>query len=215
MLITSLNKAVFPNVLVAIVAPNADHQDSEQKDDIVRVFATDDQRTLGYNFLAIDRILPELDQNGQVILSEAQVAKLNAALETAGFQGELVAQTQSKFVVGFVKEVKKHPDSDHLHITQVEVADGQTLQIVCGAANVAEGQKVVVCEIGAMMPSGQIIWPGKLRGVTSDGMLAAARELALPNAPQKHGILILPASAQTGAPFDFEKGAALVAQQNV
>lgn len=57
------------------------------------------------------------------------------------------------------------------------------------------------------MPSGALIWPGKLRGVKSDGMLCAARELALPNAPQKRGILVLDADEfPVGQAFDFEKG---------
>ena len=108
-----------------------------------------------------------------------------------------------KFVVGFVKECSKHEDSDHLNITKIEVDNGEELQIVCGAANIKQGLKVVVAKVGAMMPDGMIIWPGELRGVASFGMVCSARELDLPNAPEVKGILELPESAVVGSAFDF------------
>jgi tRNA-binding protein len=78
----------------------------------------------------------------------------------------------------------------------------ETLQIVCGAPNVDKGQKVVVAKTGAVMPSGMIIKDAVLRGVASSGMICSARELALPNAPQKRGILVLDDAAyQTGQAF--------------
>lgn len=114
----------------------------------------------------------------------------------------MVADDTPKFVVGFVQELSDHPDSDHLHITKTKVDNGETLQIVCGAPNIAQGQMVVVAKVGAMMPDGQIIWPGKLRGVQSEGMICSARELALPNAPEKRGILVLePEKYAVGAEF--------------
>ena len=69
---------------------------------------------------------------------------------------------------------------------------------------------VVVAKVGAMMPSGLIIWPGELRGVESDGMIVSGRELQLPNAPQRPGALILPADYQpVGAAFDFKRAQTL------
>ena len=113
-------------------------------------------------------------------------------------------------VIGKVLSVEKHPDSDHLHIAKIEVDNDQTLQIVCGAPNIEAGQNVVVAKVGAMMPNGAMIWPGKLRGVDSYGMVCAARELELPNAPKKRGILVLdPAEFAAKTAFDFEKGAKL------
>ncbi|ANK59293.1 YtpR family tRNA-binding protein [Loigolactobacillus backii] len=214
MLITSLNSVSFKNVLIAILHADTEHQDSQKKDNIVRIKDRTSDVTLGYNFLKISQTLPELKANGQVLLSADQVARLNDALQAAGFEPELVSDLTPKFVIGHVKTLVEHPDSDHLHIAMVEVDSGTTLQIVCGAPNVAQGQKVVVAKVGAMMPNGQIIWPGELRGVKSDGMISAARELGLPNAPKKRGILVLPTDAPTGAPFDFNKGAAIVAEQN-
>ncbi|WP_125982172.1 YtpR family tRNA-binding protein [Loigolactobacillus iwatensis] len=214
MLITSLNSVSFKNVLIAILHADTEHQDSQKKGNIVRIKDRTSDVTLGYNFLKIDQILPELKANGQVLLSADQVARLNDALQATGFEPELISDLTPKFVIGYIRTLVEHPDSDHLHIATVEVDSGTTLQIVCGAPNVAQDQKVVVAKVGAMMPNGQIIWPGELRGVKSDGMISAARELNLPNAPKKRGILVLPANAPTGAAFDFNKGATIVAEQN-
>ena len=68
-----------------------------------------------------------------------------------------------------------------------------------------QGQKVVVAKIGAMMPNGQIIFPGQLRGVSSNGMLCSARELGLDHAPQKRGILVLNDSYQVGSALDLQQ----------
>lgn len=97
--------------------------------------------------------------------------------------------------------MKEHPNSDHMHICQVDTGD-EILQIVCGAPNVALNQLVVVAKNDAVMPSGLVIRPSKLRGIESNGMLCSARELALPNAPQVRGILILDeADYQVGDSF--------------
>ena len=82
-----------------------------------------------------------------------------------------------------MKSCVEHPDSDHLSITETEVGDGEVLQIVCGAANIRKGLKVVVAKPGAMMPDGLMIWPGTLRGVESFGMICSAKELHLEGAP--------------------------------
>ena len=86
-----------------------------------------------------------------------------------------------------------------MHVTTVEVADGEEHQIVCGAPNIAQGQKVVVALPGTLMPNGAQIWPGELRGVDSYGMICSARELGLPHAPQKRGIMVVPDSFEVGA----------------
>lgn len=83
-----------------------------------------------------------------------------------------------KFVVGYVKECLPHEDSDHLSVTQTEVDNGEVLQIVCGAANIKKGQRVVVAKPGAVMPSGSIIWPGELRGVASNGTHLFSQRIA-------------------------------------
>lgn len=95
---------------------------------------------------------------------------------------------------------EKHPDADKLSVLKVNVGS-ETLQIVCGAPNVDEGQKVVVAKVGAVMPSGMVIKDAKLRGVDSSGMICSMRELNLPNAPQEKGIMVLSDDYEVGKAF--------------
>lgn len=88
-----------------------------------------------------------------------------------------------------------------MNITQTEIDNGEVVQIVCGASNIAQGQKVVVAKVGAMMPNGMVIWDGELRGEPSHGMICSARELELKNAPNEKGILVLPETAVIGEVF--------------
>lgn len=208
MLIASYNKAGMGDVLVTMVAPTTGEQVVTTKDDVTQMTLADNGQLLGYNFFNASALLPELaDQAaGQVILTADQVATLNDHLASAGFDAQLVADETPKFVIGYVESMEAHPKSDHLQITQVQV-DGETLQIVCGSPNITDNVKVVVAKPGAMMPSGQVIWPGELVGVPSAGMICAGRELNLANAPQKPGCVILPDDfGATGDAFDFEKG---------
>lgn len=95
---------------------------------------------------------------------------------------------------------EKHPNADKLNVCKINVGD-EVLQIVCGAPNIDAGQKVVVAKIGAVMPSGLIIKPSNLRGEDSFGMVCAARELAIPDAPTEKGIMVLEESATIGEAF--------------
>lgn len=89
---------------------------------------------------------------------------------------ELEGESLSGLVTGQVIDCQDHPDSDHLHVCQVNVGD-QVLQIVCGAPNVAAGQKVIVAMIGAELAGGFKIKKAKLRGVESNGMICSIDEL--------------------------------------
>ena len=175
-------------------------QACESKGNVTRIFNNRTNETMGYNLFSISETLT-LDANGQVILSDEEVAKVNALIQAAGFSDAVVVDRSPKFVVGYVKECVPHEDSDHLSVTQTEVDNGEVLQIVCGAANIKKGQRVVVAKPGAVMPSGLIIWPGELRGVASHGMICSAKELQLENASPKKGILVLDDSYATGAAF--------------
>lgn len=110
------------------------------------------------------------------------------------------ATLKQAFVVGYVKERVDHPDSNKLSVCQVDVGD-KTLQIVCGAANVDAGQKVIVAQVGCMMPIGLVIEPSVLRKVDSNGMICSGRELNLPADYQTPGILVLENDAPVGANF--------------
>jgi phenylalanyl-tRNA synthetase beta chain len=83
-----------------------------------------------------------------------------------------------KIIVGKVLECEKHPDADKLNVCKVDIGTS-IRQIVCGASNVREGLDVVVATIGAVMPSGTVIKPVKLRGVESEGMICSASEIGL------------------------------------
>jgi len=206
MLIASYNPQELGDTLIVVVAQDSAEQAHTVRDNIARIYDSATEKTLGYNFLAISEILPDIAGLGQVHLSADDVAALNDALENAGFAGELVAETSSRFVVGYVKTADPHPDSDHLLVTETVVDNDESLQIVSGSPNMQADIKVVVAKVGAMMPNGLIIWPGELRGVASNGMICSGRELGLANAPQKPGALILPDDYEVGEPFDFERG---------
>ena len=207
MLISSYNPNEMGDILVVITAPDDGSDQTTKVNDGVAQITNDKGQLLGYNFLAASTILPELkDENGQVFLTEDQVAKLNQKLTAAVFEQQLTADLTPKFIVGYVEKLEDHPKSDHLKITQTRISDDQTVQIVCGSPNVKEGIKVVVARPGAMMPDGKIIWPGALMGVESDGMLCGFRELRLKNAPDKKGLWIIPDDWQeVGEAVDFAK----------
>jgi phenylalanyl-tRNA synthetase beta chain len=94
-----------------------------------------------------------------------------------------------RFVVGRVLDAGKHPDADRLSVCVVDVGDGATSQIVCGAPNVAAGQTVAVAKPGAVMPDGSTLGKARLRGVESHGMILAEDELAI--GTEHAGILVL------------------------
>ncbi|WP_225047007.1 YtpR family tRNA-binding protein [Lacticaseibacillus kribbianus] len=211
MLITSVNHQAWGDTLVAVLGPDPDQQTVRVAQDIVGIY--DEQGSaVGFNFFHASQWVGELEGEGQVFLDAAQVAKLNAALAAADLPGTLEVDG-SHLVIGKIVGFEPHPDSDHLHITQVDLGDGHTEQIVCGAPNAALGQTVVAATPGTMMPDGKLIWPGELRGVASYGMLCAARELAIPNAPQQRGILIMPDDIAAGTAYDPTVAAAVVAAQ--
>lgn len=108
-----------------------------------------------------------------------------------------------KVVVGKVLTCEMHPDSDHLHVCSVDVGEEEPIQIVCGAPNVAAGQKVPVALNGAVLPGGIKIKKGKLRGVMSNGMICSHEEMGIEPSrlgyEPEYGILVLPEDAEIGS----------------
>jgi len=203
-LIFAYNPANVGDVLMVITADDKNmEQTYERKENVVRI-KTIDGSVVGWNIFAISAILT-LKEEGQLQLTQEQVEKINQEICQAGFDDRLQVDQEPKFVIGYVKSCQAHKDSDHLSITQVEIDNGQSLQIVCGAPNIRNDLKVVVAKPGAMMPDGMLIWPGELRGVASYGMICSARELQLPDAPQKPGILELASDAVVGQEFIVSK----------
>lgn len=101
-------------------------------------------------------------------------------------------------VVAEVVECVEHPDSDHLHITKLNTGTGDLLQVVCGAPNVAAGQKVLLATVGTVLGEDFKIKKSKIRGVESFGMICAEDELGI--GTSHDGIMVLPSEVPAGTP---------------
>ncbi len=152
--------------------------------------------TISYNWLS--EYLPE----------KVETEKLSRILTSIGLEVESMESFEEVkgglkgLVIGEVLECEKHPDADKLSLTKVNIGAEALLQIVCGAANVAAGQKVVVATIGTTIyPSTgepMTMKKAKIRGVESHGMICAEDEIGL--GTSHDGILVLPADAKVGTP---------------
>lgn len=123
-------------------------------------------------------------------------------LEVGGYEKfESIRGGLKGLVIGEVKTCEAHPDSDHLHITTVDLGDGRLTPIVCGAPNVAAGQKVVVATIGTVLYDGDkefVIKKSKIRGKESEGMICAEDEIGIGH--DHAGIIVLPTEVKAGTP---------------
>lgn len=156
------------------------------EDDLCVLYHNDE--VIGYNLMNASKYITHLKE-GQIKITPEFVDELNKVME-AHQQNLVESDYDDHIKVAKVVGIEEHPDSDHMHICQVDVGD-EVLQIVCGASNVALNQIVVAALDKAVMPSGLVIRPSKLRGVESAGMLCSARELGIAGAPLKRGILVL------------------------
>ena len=129
------------------------------------------------------------------------------ALTSTGLEVDALEEVQSikgglkGLYVGKVLTCEPHPNSDHLHVTTVDLGKGEPSQIVCGAPNVAAGQKVIVADLGCVLYDGDqelVIKKSKLRGVESNGMICAEDEIGVGN--DHSGIIVLPEDAVVGTP---------------
>ncbi|TQR09691.1 YtpR family tRNA-binding protein [Psychrobacillus soli] len=172
---------------------------TETKGDVTFVKDAQSNEVLAINIFGFSKY-EKIETTGTVELTAAFVEKVQQALNANGAEFQLEVDLSPKFVVGYVESLEQHPNADKLKVCQVNVGE-TTLQIVCGAPNVEAGQKVVVAKVGAVMPSGMNIKDAELRGIASSGMLCSARELAIPNAPEAKGILVLDENAEIGTAF--------------
>ena len=122
-------------------------------------------------------------------------------LEVEGFEKvESIKGGLKGIIVGEVQSASKHPNADKLSVTKVDMGSGELLDIVCGAPNVAAGQKVLVATIGSVLYSDEgeewVIKKGKIRGEVSEGMICAEDELGLGDSHD--GIMVLDESVQAG-----------------
>ena len=135
-------------------------------------------------------------------ISDQDLEELAVKITKAGINVEKVITNQIKnLVIGEVVECIPHPDSDHMHICQVNIGKSELQQIVCGAPNVRVGLKVITALPGAILPGDFEIKKSKLRGVESNGMLCALYEIGLEEKTDEtyaKGIEELPSTAEVG-----------------
>ena len=148
-----------------------------------------------------------LDWLRQYVDFDWDVAELVERLTMSGLERETIDDQRERFrgvVVGEVRSCQPHPDADRLRVCSVDVGDSDPAAIVCGAPNVAAGQKVPVILPGHSLPDGTRIARTKIRGVESAGMICSEVELGI--GEDASGIIVLPAQTETGAPFASAMG---------
>ncbi|MBR3075622.1 MAG: phenylalanine--tRNA ligase subunit beta [Bacteroidales bacterium] len=134
-------------------------------------------------------------------LTPAQVAE---AMTSIGIEVDALEESEAVpgglagVVVAEVLTCEPHPDSDHLHVTTVNTGAGEPVTVVCGAPNVAAGQKVLLAQIGTVLPGDFKIKKSKIRGIESFGMICAEDELGIGTSHE--GIMVLPQDAVVGTP---------------
>ena len=141
--------------------------------DVTRIFNNETKETMGYNIQNISKMI-QIEGKGRVHLSQTQLDLINQSLYEQGFD--------------------TIPFNDNPRLVVAE--------IVCGAPNVREGMFVVAALPGAVMPNGQVIWEGELRGVSSYGMLTSAFELGVDPEHVRKGILEIKNDVPVGISFD-------------
>jgi phenylalanyl-tRNA synthetase beta chain len=158
---------------------------------------------ISYNWLK--EYLPQDEETAKILENPQKIAEIltSVGLEVENLEKyEEVKNGLEGLIVGEVITCEKHPDADKLKITTVDNGNGETLQIVCGASNVAAGQKVIVAPVGSKLypVSGEpiTIKKAKIRGVESNGMLCAEDEIGLGHSHE--GIIVLKNDAKTGMP---------------
>lgn len=143
-----------------------------------------------------------------VNLQDLSVDELAEKITKSGIEVDgihYIAEKSTNVVVGHVLSCAPHPDADRLNVCEVDVGT-EILQIVCGASNVAKGQKVPVAKPGAVLPGNFKIKKTKLRGVESSGMICSLKELGIekdyiPKA-YEDGIFVFPKETSIGEPVD-------------
>ena len=140
--------------------------------------------------------------------TQASACEICDKLDQIGLEIEEIIDNNKDlkdFCCVLVENVENHPNSDHLHICKVKKADGEVLQIVCGAPNVKSGMKAVLAPVGITMPNSDFkISKSKIRGVESCGMLCSEKELGL--GEDHTGILELPQDTELGKSIAEIKG---------
>ncbi|PWU70247.1 YtpR family tRNA-binding protein [Gracilibacillus dipsosauri] len=195
------NKQGIGDVLLFPIKSTNDKIDFERKQDIVKIMDRETNQIIGYNIFQASTYFASLEQ-GKLKVTESLLSEIKHAFQQNGVEDDLELDLSPKFVVGHVQSTALHENADKLKVCKVDVGT-ETLQIVCGAPNVQEGQKVVVAKVGAIMPSGMEIKESNLRGIDSFGMICSQKELGIPNAPKEKGIYVLNENMKIGEEFQL------------
>ena len=192
------NYKTIGDVLLIIFDQRENPDEVIKQDDVVVI--KKNKKIIGINIFNISKIM-KIKANGFIPLLDDKVLDvINHILENHNLP-ILEKQKNSGFVVAKITSIEEHPDSDHLHICNVDVGEDKELQIVCGAFN-AKKDLICVCALPyAFMPSGKQIIPGKLLGIDSNGMLCSGRELSLDGYENKRGLLELDDTYKIGSDF--------------
>ena len=192
------NYKTIGDVLLIIFDQRENPDEVIKQDDVVVI--KKNKKIIGINIFNISKIM-KIKANGFIPLLDDKVLDvINHILENHNLP-ILEKQKNSGFVVAKITNIEEHPDSDHLHICNVDVGEDKELQIVCGAFN-AKKDLICVCALPyAFMPSGKQIIPGKLLGIDSNGMLCSGRELSLDGYENKRGLLELDDTYKIGTDF--------------
>jgi len=145
-------------------------------------------------------LLKKLVNIGDISIEDLVSKLIGAGFEVEGFKPVASA---SRLVIGHILSCVPHPDSDHLHVLKVDCGQEGILDIVCGAPNVAEDQKVIVALVGCVLPAiNETIKAGNIRGAESNGMCCSLSELGVDKSAQSEedlaGIHVLDRDAKTG-----------------
>lgn len=147
-------------------------------------------------------MLISLEWLKQYVDVNENIEELDRALTMIGQEVEAI-EVQGKYldnvVIGHIVEYGRHPEADKLSLLKINVGEEEPIQIVCGAPNHKEGDKVVVARIGAVLPGDFKIKKSKIRGVESFGMCCSKAELGL--GKDHSGIIILPEDAPVGMEY--------------
>ena len=169
------NQKTIGDVLLVLINNKAPMTRYEKHDDVTLIYSGDE--LIGINIFNISEIV-KFKTNGRIVLpSETLIDVVNTKIAPLNV-GKIDYVTKTGFTIGKILSVEEHPESEHLHLLQVDI-DSEVLDIVCGAYNVKENMLVVVATIGTMMMDGTIIEAGKLLGEVSNGMCCSPRELGL------------------------------------
>ncbi len=138
----------------------------------------------------------------QYVEIDSEPSALAETLTMAGLEVEAVIDPYADMatvVVGRITDVAPHPAADKLSVCTVDIGSGQSIEVVCGAANAKTGISAPCAMPGTVLPSGGTVEKGKIRGQISEGMLCSEAELEL--GPDADGIMVIDADARPGAPL--------------